>query len=84
MQFQEAKGPRAYQKQANNIIFEALPTLAPRSTANYRITVKAVAPGDVRFKTLVTSATQEEPVIEMKSTRIYDDGLQEIPRKVRR
>jgi uncharacterized repeat protein (TIGR01451 family) len=76
MQFQEAKGPRASQ-QANNIIFEALPTLAPRSTAKYRITVKAVAPGDVRFKALLTSATQKEPVVEMKSTRIYDDGLQE-------
>ena len=39
----------------------------------YRVTVKTLTPGDVRFKAQITSANVAEPVVEMQATRIYED-----------
>jgi hypothetical protein len=73
MQLKSAQGPAHYQEQGREVIFEALPKLAPRADAIYRINVKAIAPGDVRFKAQITSTNLVEPVVEMESTRIYED-----------
>jgi uncharacterized repeat protein (TIGR01451 family) len=73
MQFKSAQGPVHYHDQGKEISFEPLPKLAPRADAIYRIHVKALAPGDVRFKAQITSTNLVEPVIEMESTRIYED-----------
>jgi uncharacterized repeat protein (TIGR01451 family) len=73
MQFKSAQGPSHFQDQGKEIVFDPLPKLAPRADAIYRVTVKALAPGDVRFKAQITSTNLVEPVIEMESTRIYED-----------
>ena len=73
VKLRHANGPTRYQVQGKEVVFEPLPRLAPRADAIYRIHVKAVAPGDVRFKAELTSASLVEPVIEMESTRIYQD-----------
>ena len=73
VQFKSASGPSRFQQEGNQVIFEALPQLAPRADAIYRVNVKATAAGDVRFKAQLTSASLEEPVVEMESTRIYED-----------
>jgi uncharacterized repeat protein (TIGR01451 family) len=73
MLFKSAQGPCRFHEQGKEIVFEPLPKLAPRADAIFRINVKAQAPGDVRFKAQITSTNLVEPVIEMESTRIYED-----------
>jgi uncharacterized repeat protein (TIGR01451 family) len=73
MQFKTAQGPARYHEQGKDIVFDELPKLAPRADAIYRITVKGITPGDVRFKAQITSTNLTKPVLEMESTRIYED-----------
>jgi uncharacterized repeat protein (TIGR01451 family) len=73
MQFVNAQGPSRFHQEGANIVFDVLPRLAPRADAIYRVTVKAMAPGDVRFKTQITSTNLVEPVHEEEATRIYAD-----------
>jgi uncharacterized repeat protein (TIGR01451 family) len=73
MQFKTATGPVRYQEEGKQITFDALPPLAPKGEATFRIHVKGVAAGDVRFKTQVTSPNLVEPIVEWESTKIYDD-----------
>jgi uncharacterized repeat protein (TIGR01451 family) len=73
MQFKTAQGPARYHEQGKEIVFDELPKLAPRADAIYRIMVKGMTPGDVRFKAQITSTNLTKPVLEMESTRIYED-----------
>ncbi|GIW79087.1 MAG: hypothetical protein KatS3mg105_0894 [Gemmatales bacterium] len=73
MEFKSAQGPARYHKQGKDIIFEPLPKLAPRADAIFRVNVKAIAPGSIRFTTQVTSKGLVQPVIEQEATRIYAD-----------
>jgi uncharacterized repeat protein (TIGR01451 family) len=73
MQLKSAQGPTRFHDQGKEIVFEPLPKLVPRADAIFRVNVKALAAGDVRFKAQITSANLIEPVIEMESTRIYED-----------
>jgi uncharacterized repeat protein (TIGR01451 family) len=74
MQFKGAQGPARYQEHGKELIFDPIAKLAPRADAIFRVTVKGIAPGNVRFKTQITSTNLTEPVIEMEATRIYDDA----------
>jgi uncharacterized repeat protein (TIGR01451 family) len=74
MQFKNATGPVRYTVDGNKVVFEPLDKLAPRVDAVFRINVKAVEAGTVRFKIQVTSANLVEPVIKMEATRIYADS----------
>ncbi|HEV3203577.1 MAG TPA: CARDB domain-containing protein [Gemmataceae bacterium] len=73
MQFKTATGPVRYQEQGRQITFDALPPLPPKGEANFRIHVKGIAAGDVRFKVQVTSANLAEPIVELETTKIYED-----------
>jgi uncharacterized repeat protein (TIGR01451 family) len=73
MQFKTAQGPAHFHEQGKEIVFDELPKLAPRADAIYRVMVKGIAQGDVRFKAQITSTNLIKPVIEMESTRIYED-----------
>ncbi|MGE3806720.1 MAG: DUF11 domain-containing protein, partial [Gemmataceae bacterium] len=73
MEFKSAQGPVRYHVQGKQIIFEAVPKLAPRADAIFRVAVKATAPGSVRFTTQITSLNLKDPVIEQEATRIYAD-----------
>jgi uncharacterized repeat protein (TIGR01451 family) len=74
MQFKAAQGPVKYAEHGKEIVFEPIAKLAPRADAIFRLTVKGIAPANVRFKAQITSDTLVEPVIEMEATRIYDDS----------
>jgi uncharacterized repeat protein (TIGR01451 family) len=73
MEFKTAQGPARYHADGKKIIFDPLPQLSPRADALYRLTVKGVAAGDVRFMVQVTSANVVEPITRTESTRIYAD-----------
>lgn len=73
MVFKSAQGPVSFHEAGKEVVFESLPKLAPRADAIFRVNVKALAAGDVRFRAQITSANLVEPVMEMESTRIYED-----------
>lgn len=74
MQFKNAQGPARYREEGKTIVFEPIQKLAPRADAIFRINVKALEPGTVRFQIQVTSTNLTEPVIKMEPTRIYSDA----------
>jgi hypothetical protein len=63
-----------YRQEGRELIFEALPRLAPKADVIYRVQVRGVAPGDIRFRTRIKADGLKEPVLREESTRIYSDG----------
>ena len=49
----------------------ALGTLAPKAKATYRIVVKALKAGDIRFTTALDTQQTTRPVEETESTNQY-------------
>ncbi len=76
MQFKNSQGPVRYREEGKTVVFDPIPALAPRADAIFRINVKALEPGTVRFKIQVTSANLIDPVVKMEATRIYSDSLE--------
>ncbi|HEY7311522.1 MAG TPA: CARDB domain-containing protein [Gemmataceae bacterium] len=74
MQFKNATGPVRFHEDGKTIVFEPIEKLAPKADAIFRINVKAVEAGTVRFKIQMTSTNLTEPVIKMEATRIYSDA----------
>ncbi|MBY0524976.1 MAG: DUF11 domain-containing protein [Gemmataceae bacterium] len=70
-----ARGPSNHQVAGQQVIFEALPAIQSRTEVKYEIVVKALRPGDVRFK-IDVSADQlpTGPVHREQSTTIYADA----------
>ncbi len=62
-----------YRQEGRELIFEPLPRLAPKADVIYRVQVKGIAPGDVRFRTKIKSDGLKEPVLREESTRVYSD-----------
>jgi uncharacterized repeat protein (TIGR01451 family) len=79
MQFKSAQGPVHYREEGKTIVFEPIEKLAPRADAIFRINVKALEPGTVRFKIQLTSTNLVEPVVKMEATRIYSDAPEPSP-----
>lgn len=73
MELKSAQAPVRYHAEGNLVVFELVPRLAPPGDLVYKLKVKALAPGDVRFKAQVTSTNLVEPVVTMEPTRIYSD-----------
>lgn len=74
MQFKSSQGPVRFREEGKTIVYEPIERLAPRADAIFRINVKALEPGTVRFKIQMTSTNLVEPVIKMEATRIYSDA----------
>jgi uncharacterized repeat protein (TIGR01451 family) len=75
MEFRAAKcnaGCR-FRVEGRDVIFEALPKLAPRADAIYRVVVRGVAPGDMRFRARIRADGLTEPVLREESTKVYGD-----------
>jgi hypothetical protein len=75
MEFRGAKcaaGCR-FRVEGKDIIFEALPRLAPRADVLYRVVVRGVAPGDMRFRARIKADGLSEPVLREESTKVYGD-----------
>lgn len=75
MEFRDAKcaaGCRAH-LEGKDVIFEALPRLAPRADVQYRITVRGAAPGDLHFRARVRADGLAEPIQREECTKVYGD-----------
>jgi uncharacterized repeat protein (TIGR01451 family) len=57
---------------AKVITFDALPALGVGAKASWKVVVKAVKAGDVRFKVSMTEAQLGRPVEETEATNFYD------------
>ncbi|NOX57366.1 MAG: DUF11 domain-containing protein [Planctomycetes bacterium] len=66
-----ATGPTNATVQGKSIVFAPLATLAPKAKATYKVTVKGIGEGDVRFKVELKSDQMDSPVMETESTHIY-------------
>jgi uncharacterized repeat protein (TIGR01451 family) len=74
MEFKSATGPVRFHQEGKTLVFDPLEKLAPKADAVFRIIVKALDQGTVRFKIQMTSTNLTEPVIKMEATRIYSDA----------
>jgi hypothetical protein len=69
--FVSGTGSTPVQAEDRTITAEPLAVLAPKATASWRIVVNALAAGDVRFSTELTSDQLQRPVQETEATRQY-------------
>jgi len=72
-QYVRSAGPTTATARGNTIEFAPIPTLAPKERATFRVTVKAVSAGDVRFRTVMTSDQLGRVVEETEATNQYED-----------
>src|SRR5262249_10380153 len=55
-------------------VFEPLPKLAPRADVLFRVNVRGIAPGDLRFRARITADGLTDPVLKEESTKVYGDS----------
>lgn len=72
--FVDATGATGHQARGRTVTFEALPTLAPKAQASWRVTVKADAADDARFSVEMTEDQLTRPVNETEATNLYEGG----------
>lgn len=77
MEFRGAKGVGDCKShlQGKELIFDPLPKLAPRADAIYRVNVRGVAAGDLRFRARIMADGLSDPVLKEESTKVYGDTV---------
>ncbi|MCY2932499.1 MAG: hypothetical protein NTV86_23990 [Planctomycetota bacterium] len=70
--FVSTSGPSRETVEGQTVTFAPLPSLAPKDKAVYKVVVKGVKAGDVRFKVLLTSDMMTSPAMKTESTHIYE------------
>ena len=70
--FVSAQGPTEQTVEGQKVTFAAVRSLAPKEANVYKIVVKGLKPGDVRFKVFLTSDMMTSPVEKSESTHIYE------------
>jgi len=75
MEFRGAQGAAGtrFRLQGRDLIFEPLPRLAPRADALFRVNVRGLAAGDLRFRARITADGLTDPVLKEESTKVYAD-----------
>ncbi|MCC7192425.1 MAG: DUF11 domain-containing protein [Phycisphaeraceae bacterium] len=71
MQFVSATGQTPGSASGQNVAFAALKSLAPKAAAEWKVVVKAVKTGDVRFRVEMNSDQLERPVTETEASNFY-------------
>jgi len=71
-QYASSSGATAGSVIGNTVTFAPLRSLAPKAKATWRIVVRALEPGDVRFKVSMKTGEFERPVEETESTNLYE------------
>jgi len=71
-QYVSSTGPTLGRAEGNTITFAPLPTLAPGAKAAWRLVVKAVKAGDVRFTAVMNTDQLGRPVQETEATTQYE------------
>jgi uncharacterized repeat protein (TIGR01451 family) len=72
MSYVSSTGPSKGMVAGRKIEFEPLSQLAPKDRAIWRVTVKAIGVGDLRFKTAIKSDQFERVVSETEATTFYE------------
>lgn len=71
-QYVSSTGATRGSASGNTVTFEPLPSLAPKAQAVWRVTVKAVKAGDVRFTVIMNTDQLTRPVTRNESTHLYE------------
>lgn len=71
MQYVSSAGATMATPVENKVVFDALPTLKPKARASWKVVVRAVQPGDVRFMVKMTSDQINRHVVETEATNFY-------------
>ncbi len=71
MAYVNSSGPTRGKASGNIVSFEPLASLAAKATAEYRIQVKGLKIGDLRFGVELQSEQMSSPVMETESTHVY-------------
>ncbi len=74
MEFVAADAPAGFKETTNGIVFDSIPSIAPRASAAFYIRVRGLTPGDKRIRVRVQTGPLGVPVIEEESTKVYDGG----------
>jgi len=72
MQYISSSGPTQASVEGNIITFEPLAKLGPKAKVQWRVNVKAVGTGDMRFKVIMNTDQISRPVGETEATRFYE------------
>jgi uncharacterized repeat protein (TIGR01451 family) len=77
MEFKGAKGPTGvpFKVDGKDVVFEPLSKLAPRADAIYRVNVKGLGAGDLRFRARIKADGLTDPVLKEESTKVYGDDV---------
>ena len=70
-EFVRAQAPTKHSVSGKTVRFDPLPELDPKASVVYKVTVKGIETGDVRFRVKMTSDQLTSPVEETESTNIY-------------
>ncbi len=65
----------AMKQEGRDLVFAPLPKLPPRADAIYRVQVRCLAAGDLRFQARVRADGLSQPVLREESTRVYGDEV---------
>jgi hypothetical protein len=71
MEYVKSTGASKGSLKGNVLTFAPLPALAPYAKAVWRITIKAVKEGDVRFTARIESDQLKRPVVLKEATHFY-------------
>ena len=70
-QYVSSSGATTGRVEANTLKVAPLRSLAPQARATWRVVIRAVQPGDVRFAVRMNTGEFERPVEETESTNLY-------------
>lgn len=71
MDYVNSTGPTPGHSSGKIVTFEPLPVLPTKTTAEYRLSIKGVGIGDLRFFVELRSEQMSSSVMETESTRVY-------------
>jgi uncharacterized repeat protein (TIGR01451 family) len=71
LKFVSAEGPTQHRQEGQRIVFESLPSLAPKADTTYRVKVQGQAPGDLRIRVLLLTDDMRTPVTKEESTQVF-------------
>lgn len=73
LQPRDATGPAAYHVSGQQMTFDALPRLASKADAVFRVRVKAMQPGDYRFRAQVSCDQIRSAMYKEEFSHVYKD-----------
>ena len=72
MEYVSSDGPTRATSTGRTITFAPLPTLQPKQKATWRVVVRGIEPGDIRFRVTMITDELTRIVEETEATRFYE------------